>query len=305
MSPAAPPGVHARVGSGPRASLMLGLVLVGFFVLCAAAAPVLSRWTGFDPLVQATDRWTTPPTAPDRAHPLGTDALGRDLLSRLVHGARVSLLVGVAAEIIAIVIGIVIGGCAGYAGGRVDAWLMRVTDLVFAFPAPLLALAAIAAVPDPETVPLLRHLPEPSLGVVFVVLGGIGWVGIARLVRGEFLRIREQEFARAAQAIGAGGFRVVIRHLLPNAAGPIVVAGTLGVGGNILMEAWLSFLGIGARPPVPSWGSMITEGQAYILSKPWVCVFPGLAVLGVVLGFHLLGDGLNAWLDPRRRHAAS
>jgi len=303
VPPAAPPGVDARVGSGPRASLLPGITLVGLFVLCAAAAPLISHLLGFDPLVPATDRWTTPPTAPDRTHLLGTDALGRDLLSRIVHGARISLLVGVVAEIIAVAIGIVIGGCAGYAGGRVDAWLMRVTDLVFAFPAPLLALAAIAAIPDPENVPLLRHLPEPSLGVVFVVLGGIGWVGIARLVRGEFLRIREQEFARAAEAIGAGGARVIVRHLLPNAAGPIVVAGTLGIGGNILMEAWLSFLGIGASPPAPSWGAMITEGQAYILSKPWVCIFPGLAVVAVVLGFNLLGDGLNAWLDPRRRRA--
>jgi peptide/nickel transport system permease protein len=281
------------------------MVIVALFAIGAAAAPLISGSLGFDPLVPATDRTVSPPTAPDGVHLLGTDALGRDLLSRIVHGARISLLVGVVAEIIAIVIGVVIGGCAGYAGGRIDAWLMRITDLVFAFPAPLLALATIAAIPDPENLPLLRLLPEPSLAVVFLVLGGIGWVGIARLVRGEFMKNREQEFARAAEAIGAGGVRVIVRHLLPNAAAPIIVSGTLGVGGNILMESWLSFLGIGASPPAPSWGNMVTEGQAYILSKPWVCFFPGLAVLIVVLGFNLLGDGLSARLDPRRRRAGA
>ena len=195
------------------------------------------------------------------------------------------------------------GALAGYAGGRTDAFLMRLTDLVFAFPAPLLALAVLAAVPDPESAAILRHLPQPSVGVVFLVLGCIGWAGIARLVRAEFLKIRELEFAQAARAIGARGARVVTRHLLPNALGPLVVAATLGVGGNILVEAWLSFLGVGARPPLPSWGTMVTEGQAYFLARPWVCVAPGLAIFGAVLGFNLLGDGVGALLDPRRRSA--
>jgi ABC-type dipeptide/oligopeptide/nickel transport system permease subunit len=182
---------------------------------------------------------------------------------------------------------------------------MRIADLLFAFPAPLVALAVIAAVPKPEAVPILNLLPPPSVAVVFLVLGAIGWAGVARLVRGEILKIREQEFAQAATAIGAPGIRVVVRHLLPGALGPLIVAGTLGVGGNILTEAWLSFLGIGARPPLPSWGTMITEGQAYFLSKPWVCIAPGLAILLVVLGFNLLGDGIRDRLDPRWGQAAT
>ena len=140
---------------------------------------------------------------------------------------------------------------------------------------------------------------------MFLVLGCLGWGGIARLVRAEFLRLREQEFAQAAQAMGAGGVRVVLRHLLPNALRPLIVAGTLGVGGNILMESWLSFLGVGARPPLPSWGTMVTEGQDYFLARPWVCLSPGLAILIVVLGFNLLGDAIGDRLDPRSNRAVA
>jgi peptide/nickel transport system permease protein len=305
VAPDPSPRLRYTLPSRSRISLVLGLTLVGFFVLCAALAPALTHVLGYGPNDQVAPRTLTPPTAPDRLHLLGTDTLGRDQLSRLIHGARISLEVGVLAEMIALVIGTGVGALAGYAGGRVDVLLMRCADLVFAFPAPLLALAIIAAVPEPETAPVLRHLPHPSVGVVFLVLGCIGWAGIARLVRAEFLRIREQEFAQAAEAIGAHGARVVVRHLLPNALGPVIVAGTLGVGGNILMEAWLSFLGVGARPPLPSWGTMITEGQAYFPSKPWVCVAPGVAIMAVVLGFNLLGDGVRDLLDPRRSAAAT
>ena len=287
--------------SRPRLTLVIGAVIVSVLLLVAILAPALTQWIGHDPYEQVAPKTVRPPTPPDRNHLLGTDALGRDQLSRLIHGARVSLEVGIVAEVIAIVIGMAVGSLAGYAGGRTDAILMRCADLVFAFPGPLLALAVIATVPEPESVPLLGAFPDPSLGVVFLVLGAIGWAGIARLVRAEVLKMREQEFTRAAEAIGANGVRVVIRHLLPNALGPVIVAGTLGVGGNILMEAWLSFLGVGARPPLPSWGTMVTEGQAYFLSKPWVCVAPGLAILLAVLGFNLLGDGVREWLDPRRR----
>ncbi|OLC53261.1 MAG: hypothetical protein AUH92_06315 [Acidobacteria bacterium 13_1_40CM_4_69_4] len=286
--------------SRSRLPFVIGSLLVGAFVLCAGAAPILTAWLGHDPYAQVAPRSVTPPTPPSRENLLGTDTLGRDLLSRLVYGARISLEVGVVAELIALAIGTLLGAFAGYAGGRIDALLMRCADLVFAFPDPLLALAIIAAVPEPETAPLLRHLPHPSVGIVFLVLGCLGWARIARLVRAELLRLREQEFAQAAQAIGANGTRVVLRHLLPNALRPLIVAGTLGVGGNILMEAWLSFLGVGARPPLPSWGTMVTEGQAYFLAKPWVCAAPGLAILLVVLGFNLLGDGLSDLLDPRR-----
>ena len=290
---------------GPRLSLMIGALLVAAFVLCAALAPWLVSLVGYGPFDQVAPRSITPPTPPDALHLLGTDTLGRDLLSRLISGTRISLEAGLLAEAIALVLGTIVGAFAGYFGGRTDALLMRCAELVFAFPEPLLALAIIAAVPDPETAPFLRHLPHPSIGMVFLVLGFLGWAKIARLVRGEVLRIRAREFAQAAQALGANSARVVMRHLLPNALGPLIVAATLGIGGNILMEAWLSFLGVGARPPLPSWGTMVTEGQAYILSKPWVCIAPGMAILVVVLGFNLLGDGIRDPLDPRRRVIAA
>jgi len=300
----APPTIHSASLSRPGVSLIIGAVLVGAHLLCALLAPVVTDWIGHDPYEQVAPRTVTPPTPPDRDHILGTDALGRDQLSRLIYGSRISLQVGLLAEAIALLIGIAVGAVAGYLGGRVDALLMRATDIVFAIPGPLLALAMIAAIPDPESAPLLRYLPHPSLAVIFLVLGLIGWAGIARLVRGEILRLRELEFTKAALAIGANRPRVIVRHLLPNALGPLIVAATLGIGGNIMMEAWLSFLGVGVRPPLPSWGTMITEGQAHFLSKPWVCIAPGLAILTAVLGFNLLGDAVREYVDPRRRGAA-
>jgi peptide/nickel transport system permease protein len=296
--------VRPTFPSRGRAAFILGASVVAIFVLCAALAPILSRFLGQNPYDEVAPRSVTPPTPPDRLHLLGTDTMGRDQMSRLLYGARVSLEVGLLAQVIALFFGVLVGAVAGYAGGWIDGGLMRLADLLFALPGPLLALAVIAAIPSPDTAPLLRHLPHPSVGVVVLVLGGLGWAGIARLTRGEILRIRGLEYARAAEALGAQGSRVVLRHLLPNALGPLLVAATLGIGSNILMEAWLSFLGVGARPPLPSWGTMITEGQAYFLSKPWVCVAPGLAILTVVLGFNLLGDGVRDLLDPRRHSTA-
>ena len=269
------------------------------------AAPLLTRIVGFSPYDQVAPRDATPPTPPDRDHPLGTDTMGRDQLSRLLHGARISLFVAVAAEVVALLLGTTVGAIAGWMGGWADAILMRAVDLLLALPGPLLALAIIAAVPDPETAPLLKHFPEPSLAIVLLVLGALGWAGIARLVRAEMLRLREEEYTRAARAAGATGARIVVRHLLPNALGPLLVVATLGTGGNILMEAWLSFLGVGARPPLPSWGTMVAEGQAYILTRPWVCLAPGLAILIAVLGFNLMGDGVRDRIDPRRRSIAA
>lgn len=301
MTPDTTPAARRLPLSRPRISVTLGALLVTAFVLCAALAPLLAGLIGYDPDTPAVPRTVAPPTPPDREHLLGTDGLGRDQLSRLLYGARISLEVGVTAEAIALLLGATLGAMAGYAGGLIDAVCMRAADLVFAFPEPLLALAIIAAVPEPESAPLLRHLPHPSVGVVFLVLGGLGWAKIARLVRAEILKIREQEFARAAEAMGAHAARVIVRHLLPNALGPLTVAATLGIGGNILMEAYLSFLGVGARPPLPSWGTMVTEGQVYFLSKPWVAAAPGLAILLVVMGFNLLGDGVRDLIDPRKR----
>jgi ABC-type dipeptide/oligopeptide/nickel transport system permease subunit len=276
--------------------------MVLFLILVAVGASFLTRnLVGFGPYDPVVPPGVVPPTPPDGEHWLGTDALGRDLLARVIHGARISLTVGILAEAVALALGLVIGAAAGYLGGKVDETLMRLADVFFSLPAPLLALAVIATVPDPDTLPGLRSLPEPSLVLVFLVLGLIGWAGIARLVRAQILVVREMDYAAAAKAVGVNDTRLLLRHLLPNALAPVVVAATLGVAGNILAESWLSFLGLGARPPLPSWGTMITEGQSYLTTRPWVCVCPGLALLITVLGFNLVGDGLRDVLDPRSR----
>jgi len=285
--------------------LVLGSVIATIVVVAALLAPALSGMLGLDPYDQVAPRNMTPPTAPDRDHPLGTDGMGRDQLSRLLQGARLSLMTALLAQALALLAGVSVGAVAGWHGGLLDAVLMRATDLMLALPSPLVALAVAAAVPEPESNPVLRLFPEPSLALVLLVLGGLGWAAIARLVRAEIMRLRTEEYARAATASGASGARVVLWHLLPNAAGPILVAATLGLGGNILMEAWLSFLGVGARPPLPSWGTMVAEGQAYVLTRPWVCLVPGLAILIAVLGFNLLGDGIRDRLDPSLRSAAA
>jgi ABC-type dipeptide/oligopeptide/nickel transport system permease subunit len=283
--------------------LVLGGGIVAFVALAAAVAPALSALVGLDPYEQVAPRHLTPPTPPDRDHLLGTDGMGRDQMSRLLFGARLSLATALLAQALALAAGVLVGALAGWNGGVVDSLLMRATDLMLALPAPLVALAVAAAVPEPEAAPLLMLFPEPSLALVLLVLGGLGWAAIARLVRAEIMRLRAEEYARAATASGASGVRVVMRHLLPNAAGPIFVAASLGLGGNILMEAWLSFLGVGARPPLPSWGTMVAEGQAHLLTRPWVCLVPGLAILVAVLGFNLLGDGMRDRLDPTLRRS--
>lgn len=296
-----------RPTAAPRGNLPLrcGALLVGAVLLAALAAPPLAAIAGLDPYAQSAPRDATPPTAPDRDHLLGTDGMGRDQLARLLFGARLSLFTAIVAQALALAAGLVIGSVAGWNGGRIDAWLMRLTDLMLALPAPLVALAVAAAVPEPERVPILRIFPEPSVGLVLLVLGGLGWAAIARLARAEVLRLRTEEFARAAVAAGASATRVVARHLLPNAAGPLLVAASLGLGANILMEAWLSFLGVGARPPLPSWGSMVAEGQVYLTTRPWVALVPGIAILVAVLGFNLLGDGLRDRYDPAAGSAAA
>lgn len=284
----------------PTRASRIGLAIVIFFAVAAIFAPALARLWGQNPYEPVVPVGVIPPTAPDPTHPLGTDSLGRDLLVRLLYGARISLSVGVLAESVALVLGILIGGIAGFYGGWIDDLLMRLTDIFFSLPAPLLALAVTAALPDPSTLPYLNRLPEPSLAVVLLVLGGIGWAGIARLVRAQILVLREMDYAAAATALGARGGRLLIRHLLPNALAPVIAAATIGVAGNILAEAWLSFLGVGAHPPLPSWGIMITEGQNYLTTHPWVCIYPGLALFSAVLGLNLLGDGLRESMDPHR-----
>jgi len=260
-----------------------GLVLVGAVVLAALGAPWFAPR---DPAAIDLARAGLPPGA---GNLLGTDDLGRDVLSRLLHGARISLVVGLVATAVAAVLGTFVGSVAGFFGGVVDLVLMRLTDIVFAFPTALFALAVLAV------------FERPSITLLFLVLGFIGWAGYARIARAEILRLREEPFAEAARALGAGRSRILFRHLLPNGMAPLLVAVTSGIAGNILTESWLSFLGMGAQPPAASWGLMITEGQSYLTTRPWLCIFPGIAIAATVLGFNLLGDGLRDVLDPAMR----
>jgi len=287
-------------------SALFGLIVVAILVLTALLAPLLSP---HDMAMQYRSATKLPPMSripmeeirtefqgmpegqfrPARTNLfiLGTDKFGRDILSRILYGAQISLIVGVLAEIIAVLIGVTIGAMAGYFGGLLDSILMRLTDTFFAFPSLLLAIGILAV------------FEKPGLFTIFVALGVVGWTSIARIVRGQVLSVKEEDFVEAARAMGSSDTRIILRHILPNSLAPIIVVGTLGIAGNILSEAGLSFLGLGVQPPTPSWGIMLAEGRNLIEIAPWVCVFPGLAILFTVLGFNLLGDGLRDALDPR------
>ena len=223
---------------------------------------------------------------PSAEHPLGTDDLGRDVLARMAHGARISLSVGFVAVGIAIAIGLVVGLLAGYYGGWVDAVLMRFVDMMLCFPAFFLILSVIAFI-------------GPSIWNIMVIIGLTGWMGVARLVRAETLSLKERDFVAAARAQGAGDGRIVFRHILPNTLAPILVAATLGVAGAILTESALSFLGIGVQPPTPSWGNILTAGKDNIEFAWWLSLYPGLAIFVTVLGYNLLGEGIRDAADPR------
>ncbi len=303
VSPSLPrPGLHPqarprkRAGAAGSLSLLLGGTLVTLVVLTALAADWLTPYS-YSEIV--TSRTQTPPTPPSPEHWLGTDALGRDLLTRVAHGARLSLEVGLGGEVIAVLLGISVGALAGWRGGWIDSLCMRVVEVVLAFPVPLVVLAVAAMVPEASSLPLLSRLPHPDIALIAILLGLVGWAPIARLVRAQILTARRHAYAEAARALGAGDGRILLRHLLPNSFSPVLVAATLGVAGNMLAEAWLSFLGLGARPPLPSWGSMILQGQGQLTLFPLVCVVPGLALALTVLGFNLLGDGLRDRLDPK------
>ncbi|MBW1713681.1 MAG: ABC transporter permease, partial [Deltaproteobacteria bacterium] len=226
--------------------------------------------------------------APSLSHPLGTDELGRDVLARMIYGAQISLKVGFVAVGIATLIGIVLGALAGYYSGWVDSVIMRLVDIMLCFPAFFLILAVIA-------------LLEPSIWNIMIVIGLTSWMGVARLVRAEFLGLKKREFVSAARVLGASDKRIIFRHLLPNAMAPVLVSATLGVAGAILTESALSFLGIGVQPPTPSWGNILTAGKDNIEVAWWLSVFPGLAILITVLAYNLLGEGLREALDPRLR----
>lgn len=261
----------------------IGVTVVVLMLVMAIAAPVIARW---DPNSIDLINLLNPPS---RAHWLGTDVQGRDVWARLVYGARVSLMVGLISQTIALFIGVTLGLLSGYYGGWVDEVIMRLADVTLAFPTLLLLIAMAAAL-------------QPSLGVVFVTIGVVGWAGMARLVRGQVLVVRGLEYVQAARALGESGRRIMLRHILPNVAGPVVIAATLGVAGAIMAEAALSFLGLGVQPPTPSWGSMIADGRDLdqLRGAPWTSVAPGIAIGIAVLGFNLLGDALRDALDPRR-----
>ncbi|HEU4371640.1 MAG TPA: ABC transporter permease [Methylomirabilota bacterium] len=270
-----------------RRTALFGLVVVVLVVVTALAAPLLSP---FDPIEQDLgDLRLKEPGFRDtagRVHPLGTDHLGRDLLARVIYGARPALMVGFAAVAISGVIGMAAGLISGYFGGRVDDVLMRLADIQLAFPFILLAIAVIGVL-------------GPSLQTIIVVIGVSSWVVYARIVRGAVLTLREREFVQAALALGSGDVRVVLRHILPNALTPWLVVATLDMARVIVIESALSFLGLGVQPPTPTWGGMLADGRVYISTAWWLATFPGLAILVTVLGINLFGDGLRDTLDPR------
>lgn len=269
-----------------RRTALFGLVVVALVVATALAAPWLAP---FDPLAQDIGHRLKPPgwlDAAGRLHPLGTDHLGRDLLARVIFGAQPALLVGFAAVLISGVLGMVTGLLGGYFGGRVDDVLMRLADVQLAFPFILLAIAVIGVL-------------GPSLPTIIVVIGVSSWVVYARVVRAAVLVLREREFVQAAQALGGGDGRILVRHILPNAFAPWLVVATLDMARVIVIESALSFLGLGVQPPTPTWGGMLADGRVYLTTAWWLATFPGLAILVTVLGINLFGDGLRDTLDPR------
>ena len=258
-----------------------GLLLTLVLVICALLAPQLAP---HDPLKPAGSRLEEP----SDAYPLGLDELGRDVLSRIVWGARVSLRVGFSVVLLASIIGVTLGAISGYFGGIVDVLIMRLCDILLAFPGILLAIALVAVL-------------GPSLNNVILALAIIGWVGYARLVRGQVLKVREMEFVTAAKALGAKSPRVIALHVLPNVINPVIVMATLGLAGAILSEAALSCLGLGVQPPTPSWGAMLTYGRQYLGLANHLTIFPGAAIMAAVMGLNFLGDGLIDALDPKYR----
>ncbi len=269
-----------------RRTALFGFCVVVVVVLTALAAPLL---TPFDPTVQDIGERLKAPGWHDEAgrlRPLGTDHLGRDLLARVIYGARPALLVGFAAVVISGLLGMLVGLLSGYFGGWIDDVFMRLADIQLAFPFILLAIAVIGVV-------------GPSLTTIIVVIGVSSWVVYARIVRGAVLSVREREFVQAARALGGRDMRVLARHVLPNVLTPWLVVATLDMARVIVIESALSFLGLGVQPPTPTWGGMLADGRVYISTAWWLATFPGLAILVTVLGINLFGDGLRDTLDPR------
>lgn len=263
-------------------ALVSGAITTILLVIVALSAPLLAP---YDPNAQDTARRLEGPSSD---HVLGLDDLGRDVASRVIYGARVSLRVGFSVVIITAVVGIILGSIAGYFGGFMDTAIMRISDMLLAFPGILLAIALVAVL-------------GPSLNNVVLALSVIGWVSYARLTRGQVLKVREMEFVTAAEALGARSPRVIFRHLLPNVISPVIVQATLGLAGAILAEASLSFLGLGVQPPTPSWGAMLTTGRQYLGIADHLAIYPGMAIMLAVMGLNFFGDGLIDALDPKYR----
>ncbi|MDE0957027.1 MAG: ABC transporter permease [Planctomycetota bacterium] len=273
---------------------MAGAVVVLIVVLLAFFPSMLvpSHADGSGPYdfaeqFRAKEQYQQPPGIP--GHPLGTDELGRDVLTRIIYGAGISLRVGLIGTIVALLIGLVLGSVAGFRGGVVDTLISRLTDTFFAFPSLLLMIGILAVFEKPNEI------------VIFSALGVVGWPGVARIVRGQVISLRGSEFVLGARALGQSDTRILIGHVLPNCLGPVVVVSTLMIAGNILAEAGLSFLGIGLPPPAPSWGRMLVDSKEYWITMPWMGIFPGLAIMFTVLGFNLLGDGLRDAFDPKMK----
>lgn len=278
-------GVLGRLVRRPLA--LFGLVVIAVVVLAALGAPVLAP---YDPYEQFFDGLSLEgvPLPPGDPYWFGTDLVGRDLLSRLIYGAQTSLVIGVVANGIAVLIGATVGIAAGYLRGRIELVLMRFTDLMMAFPALLLAIVLAATF-------------RPSLWIVAMVIAMVNWVQIARIIYTETRSLAERDFIEAERAMGAGPFRIMARHILPHLVSTIIVWGTLGIATTVLLEATLSFLGIGVQPPIPSWGNIIFENQTYFSSAPWLVFIPGAAILALALAFNLLGEALRDILDPTQQ----
>lgn len=259
---------------------MLGLAIVIIMALIAILAPLISP---YDPAYREKAQSQQRPSV---SHWFGTDILGRDIFSRVLYGARISMLIGVVAVSISLVIGLFLGALSGFFSGVSDAVIMRIADIFFAFP---YILGAIA----------IMTILGPGVLNIFIAIGILGWASVARLFRSSILSIKEKEYIEAARALGAGNTRIIMKHILPNSFAPLIVYSTMNVGTAIIVEAALSFLGLGVQPPTPSWGKMLSESLSYINTAPWLMFFPGLAILITVLGFVLLGDGLRDAFDPK------
>ena len=260
-----------------------GLVFLVPMFVCAIFAPWVAPYSPVEPNLRNVL------AGPSVAHPFGTDTLGRDVLSRVIYGSRISLLVGFVSVGIATLIGLILGSISGYYGGIVDEVIMRFVDLMMCFPTFFLILAVIAFL-------------EPSIWNIMAVIGLTSWMGISRLVRAEFLSIKSKEFVLAAKSQGLSSMKIIFSHVLPNALSPVWVVATLGVGGAILTESALSFLGIGVQPPTASWGNILAQAKDNIEIAWWLSLWPGLAIFFTVMGYNLLGEGLSDILDPRRRY---